>query len=161
MVQWIGLCAFTVKSMGSVPGLGTKIPQAMRQQPKKKKYKSKKSLEESFWSAWVPISGPAKTHFPEGFEAVKQLTAELGLPVSRGAPAAYKRQGAGESEKYKMPFLPSQNTHHSPSRQMSIHVTETCGRNGAEHGSLCLGVGCDRDCAEGRDDEKASKGATA
>ena len=59
-----------------------------------------------------------------------------------------------------MPFLPSHNTRYSLSRQMSVHATEACGRDGVERGSLCLGVGWGRDCAEGRDDEKASKGAT-
>ena len=28
--QWLGLCSFTVKQPGSVPGWGTKIPQAMQ-----------------------------------------------------------------------------------------------------------------------------------
>ena len=32
VVQWFGLCAVTVKGLGSVPGGGTKIPQAV--QPK-------------------------------------------------------------------------------------------------------------------------------
>ena len=27
-VQWLGLCAFTAKGLSSVPGRGTKIPQA-------------------------------------------------------------------------------------------------------------------------------------
>ena len=29
MVWWLGLCAFTAEGLGSVPGQGTKIPQAM------------------------------------------------------------------------------------------------------------------------------------
>ena len=28
VVQWLGLCAFTAKGVGSIPGQGTKIPQA-------------------------------------------------------------------------------------------------------------------------------------
>ena len=36
MVQWLGLCALTAECPGSIPGLGTKIPQA-KTQPKKKK----------------------------------------------------------------------------------------------------------------------------
>ena len=39
MAQWLGLCAFTAEGAGSVPGRGTKIPQAA-QQAKKKKEKS-------------------------------------------------------------------------------------------------------------------------
>ena len=35
MVQWLGLCAFTTEGAGSIPGQGTKIPQAAAQ-PKKK-----------------------------------------------------------------------------------------------------------------------------
>ena len=27
-VQWLGLCAFTAEGLGSIPGEGTKIPQA-------------------------------------------------------------------------------------------------------------------------------------
>ena len=30
MVQWFGFCTFTPKDMGSIPGRGTKIPQAMQ-----------------------------------------------------------------------------------------------------------------------------------
>ena len=30
VIQWLGLCAFTVEGLGSVPGQGTKIPQAAR-----------------------------------------------------------------------------------------------------------------------------------
>ena len=29
MVQWLGLCTFTAKGMGSIPGLGTRILQAV------------------------------------------------------------------------------------------------------------------------------------
>ena len=36
-VQWLGLHAFTAKDTGSIPGRGTKIPQAMRCSQKKKK----------------------------------------------------------------------------------------------------------------------------
>ena len=37
-IQWLGLHTFTAKGLGSVPGQGTKIPQAA--QPKKKERKS-------------------------------------------------------------------------------------------------------------------------
>ena len=36
-VQWLGLCDFTAKGSGSIPGWGTKIPQAVRCSQKKKK----------------------------------------------------------------------------------------------------------------------------
>ena len=36
VVQWLGLCTFTAKGPGSVPGRGTKIPQAMQHSQKKK-----------------------------------------------------------------------------------------------------------------------------
>ena len=36
MIQWLGLCSFTAEGMGSIPGLGTKIPEAAQLQPKKK-----------------------------------------------------------------------------------------------------------------------------
>ena len=37
VVQWLGLCTFTAKGPGSIPGWGTKIPQAMRCGQRKKK----------------------------------------------------------------------------------------------------------------------------
>ena len=37
VVQWLGLCAFTAKGLGSIPGRGTKIPKATRCSQKKKK----------------------------------------------------------------------------------------------------------------------------
>ena len=40
-VQWLGLCAFTAEGWGSIPGQGTKIPQAKRYGQKKKKKKKK------------------------------------------------------------------------------------------------------------------------
>ena len=33
MVQWLGLSTFTVKSVGLIPGWGTKIPQASQCSP--------------------------------------------------------------------------------------------------------------------------------
>ena len=41
MAQWLGLCAFTAEDLGSIPGLGTKIPQALRRGQEKKKSYSK------------------------------------------------------------------------------------------------------------------------
>ena len=35
MVQWLGCCAFTAEGMGSIPGWGTKVPQAEWPPPKK------------------------------------------------------------------------------------------------------------------------------
>ena len=41
-VQWLGLCAFTVEGLGSIPGQGTKIPQAVQRGQKQiKKTKQK------------------------------------------------------------------------------------------------------------------------
>ena len=36
-VQWLGLCTSTAGSMGSIPGWGTKMPQAAQHSQKKKK----------------------------------------------------------------------------------------------------------------------------
>ena len=33
-VQWLGRCAFTAEGRGSVPGWGTKIPQATQHSPR-------------------------------------------------------------------------------------------------------------------------------
>ena len=40
VVQWLGLGSFTAKGPGSIPGWGTKIPQAMQRGQKKKKSKT-------------------------------------------------------------------------------------------------------------------------
>ena len=40
-VQWLGLCSFTVEATGSIPGRGTKIPQAVQRGQKKKKIKNR------------------------------------------------------------------------------------------------------------------------
>ena len=37
MVQWLGLCAFTAEGVGSIPGQGTKIPQAVQWDQKKER----------------------------------------------------------------------------------------------------------------------------
>ena len=39
VVQWLGLCAFITEGLGSVPGWGTKILQAVQCGQKKKKVK--------------------------------------------------------------------------------------------------------------------------
>ena len=39
VVQWLGLLTFTDEGMGSIPGWGTKIPQAAQRGQKKKKKK--------------------------------------------------------------------------------------------------------------------------
>ena len=38
VVQWLGLCTYTAEGAGSVPGQGTKIPQATHGGQKKKKW---------------------------------------------------------------------------------------------------------------------------
>ena len=40
MVQWLELHAFTAEGLGSIPGQGTKIPQAMQYGQKKKRVRS-------------------------------------------------------------------------------------------------------------------------
>ena len=42
MIQWLGLLTVTVEGLGSIPGWGTKISQAMPMQQKKKKEKKNK-----------------------------------------------------------------------------------------------------------------------
>ena len=37
VVQWLGLFTFNAEGMGSIPGRGTKIPQAAQQGQKRKK----------------------------------------------------------------------------------------------------------------------------
>ena len=43
-VQWLGLCTFTAEGLGSIPGQGTKILQAVQCGKKKKKKKQKKEI---------------------------------------------------------------------------------------------------------------------
>jgi len=40
MVQWLKLCTSTTRSMGSIPGWGTKIPLALQQNQKDKRMNS-------------------------------------------------------------------------------------------------------------------------
>ena len=44
VVQWLGLHAFTAEGAGSIPGRGTKIPQASQHGQKKKKRDSTQEL---------------------------------------------------------------------------------------------------------------------
>ena len=46
VVQWLGLCTFITEGLGSVPGWGTKILQAVQCGHKSKKKKKKKKIEE-------------------------------------------------------------------------------------------------------------------
>ena len=39
MVQWLRFCTLTAKGLGSIPGQGTKIPQAVWPKTRKKKKK--------------------------------------------------------------------------------------------------------------------------
>ena len=54
MVQWLGLGAITdtAHGPGSIPGRGTKIPQALLVQPKKKNQKKKNKTQKNLtWNA--------------------------------------------------------------------------------------------------------------
>ena len=46
MIQWLGLGAFTAEGPGSIPGQGTKIPQATWRGQKKKKWALKSDRSE-------------------------------------------------------------------------------------------------------------------
>ena len=46
MVQWLGLCALTAVGLGSIPGWGTKTPQAMW--PKTHKQNQNKQTKRNF-----------------------------------------------------------------------------------------------------------------
>ena len=37
VAQWLGVCSFIAEGTDSIPGLGTKIPQALQHSKKKKK----------------------------------------------------------------------------------------------------------------------------
>ena len=64
VVQWLGLCASTAEGMASIPGLGTKIPHAVRCSRKKKKIQLKKILsienQISIWFISVPYAGSSQ-----------------------------------------------------------------------------------------------------
>ena len=49
VVQWLGLGTFTAVGSGSIPGRGTKIPQAVQCSQKKKKEKSIEPKEVKPW----------------------------------------------------------------------------------------------------------------
>ena len=44
-VHWLGLCTLTAKGQGSIPGSGTRIPQATQRSQKKKKDRKKKDCQ--------------------------------------------------------------------------------------------------------------------
>ena len=52
-VQWLGLYAFTAEGPGSIPGWGTKIPQATR--PKKRTKKKKREEKQENTIPFVPL----------------------------------------------------------------------------------------------------------
>ena len=58
MVQWLRLCALTLEGLGSIPGWGTKIPQAMWHGRKKKKKKRHKPNTKSAHTMGENISKP-------------------------------------------------------------------------------------------------------
>ena len=56
--QWLGLCTFTAEGAGSIPGPGTKIPQAVRHVQKKKKVEKKGNCKHNlndhfYYSEWI------------------------------------------------------------------------------------------------------------
>ena len=51
VVQWLGLRALTAESLGSVPGWGTKILQAIQKNPKNQKTKTTPSFFFFFFNA--------------------------------------------------------------------------------------------------------------
>ena len=60
MVQWLGLRAFTAMGASSVPGWGTKIPQAVRHSQKKTKKKVTRGNQRwaSLVAQWLRIRLP-------------------------------------------------------------------------------------------------------
>ena len=63
MVQWLGLCAFTAEGPGSIPGRGTKIPQAGQcgQHPPPKKRKEKERKPHTHYYR-LSVSTPPQIH---------------------------------------------------------------------------------------------------
>ena len=53
MVQWLGFCASTAEGMSSIPGQGTKIPQATQCSQKKKR---KSNYDRETWQAQLYLS---------------------------------------------------------------------------------------------------------
>ena len=52
MVQWLGLGASTAEGPGSIPGRGTKIPQATQGAPPPKKRERRKNLQDTVQAEW-------------------------------------------------------------------------------------------------------------
>lgn len=59
MVQWLELRAFTAEGQGSVPGLGTKIPQASWRGQKKKNSMSF-NIKSSIFAGTFPCKSPVR-----------------------------------------------------------------------------------------------------
>ena len=57
MVQWLGLRALTAEGPGSIPGRGTKIPQAVWCSQKKKKTNTQASLVAQWLRICLPMQG--------------------------------------------------------------------------------------------------------
>ena len=49
-MQWLVLCVFTAMGPGSVPGRGTKIPQAAWHGQKTKRKTSKQNIRANYWN---------------------------------------------------------------------------------------------------------------
>ena len=83
VVQWLGLWAFTAKAMGSIPGRGTKIPEAAWCGQKKKKKKNC-CLQHAY------------THGPIGMQGLLHMcTCSIWLSVSIYCSSTYSlRKGA-------------------------------------------------------------------
>ena len=62
-VQWLELCALTTEGVGSIPGQGTKIPQAAWPGQKKKK-KKKNFLVSNNLCGWEKSHGARVSEFP-------------------------------------------------------------------------------------------------
>ena len=57
--HWLGLCAFTAESPGSIPDQGTKIPQAVQHSQRKKKIKkNQKYTGTSLVAQWLRLCAP-------------------------------------------------------------------------------------------------------
>ena len=57
VVQWLGLCAFTAEGPGSIPGQGTKIPQATANNNKKMLHERTELCVNGYWMSTTSESG--------------------------------------------------------------------------------------------------------
>ena len=127
VVQWLELSAFTAEGLGSIPGRGTKIPQATRQGQNKqteKPFLAQGPYKNRWrWRIW-PIShatpwtgqsrGPSTTDFPRCSDSQSTFSTCRYFSSSKNDPPSGHISGENSnSKRYMHPYVHSSTIHNS------------------------------------------------